>query len=204
MLEPQQPTASFSRPPHDEPIEAYVERRYLECLWMPDILEPLSNLVPSLRRVIPSKEWSPPLGPHPLHVVLDEQLLDLKQIHKKYRHTIPALLKKEGDAQDAEEACIWYAWTHAQSDDAEQPVEGADQNDKWTKKWLHEAEKREYVTVKFIQLAEYLRLYRYLTQILLRMLKLTLPPPPAAKRKRRKNNDAENDAPAYIEVIAGL
>ncbi|KAG9123647.1 hypothetical protein FRC07_014393 [Ceratobasidium sp. 392] len=174
-------------PPQDETPETYSERRYLECLWMPDVLEPLFNLVPSLRRVAPSHEWSPSLGPHPLHAIIDEHLLDPVDIHKKYRKTIPALLVKEGDAQDAEEACMWYAWTHAQPEDAGHTNGGTEQEDKWTKTWLHEAEKREC-----------------LIQILLRMLKLTLPPPPPVKQKKRKNRGAKEDSATYADVIAGL
>ncbi|KAG8680396.1 hypothetical protein FRC08_016346, partial [Ceratobasidium sp. 394] len=174
-------------PPQDETPEAYAERRYLECLWMPDVLEPLSNLVPSLQRVTPPNGWSPTLSPHPLHPIIDEHLLDLVDIHNKYRKTIPALLVKEGDAQNAEEACIWYAWTHAQPDDAEHGNTGTEQEDKWTKTWLHEAEKREC-----------------LVQILLRMLKLTLPPPLPKKQKKRKHREAEEDPAVYTGVIAGL
>jgi hypothetical protein len=132
----------FTSPPQDESIESYVERRYLECLWMPDVLEPLSALVPALRRVLPPSDWTPTAGPHPLHAALDEHLLDLVDIHKKYRKTIPALLEKEGDAQDPEEACIWYAWTHAQPSDEQNAGESVNE-EKWTKDWLHEAEKRE-------------------------------------------------------------
>ncbi|KAG8752667.1 hypothetical protein FRC12_011842 [Ceratobasidium sp. 428] len=174
-------------PPQDETSEAYVERRYLECLWMPDMIEPLSNLVPSLQRVAPPNGWSPSLGPHPLHGIIDEHLLDLVDIHKKYRKTIPTLLLKEGDAQDAEEACIWYAWTHAQPDDGEHANAGTDQEDKWTKAWLHEAEKREC-----------------LVQILLRMLKLTLPSPPPKKQKKRKNRGVEENPSVHADVVAGL
>ncbi|KAG9080708.1 hypothetical protein FRC06_006235, partial [Ceratobasidium sp. 370] len=174
-------------PPQDETPEAYAERRYLECLWMPDVLEPLSNLIPSLRRVTPPDGWSPTLSSHPLHAIIDEHLLDLVDVHKKYRKTVPALLVKEGDAQNAEEACIWYAWTHAQPNDAEHPNTGAEHEDKWTKAWLNEAEKREC-----------------LVQILLRMLKLTLPPPLPKKQKKRKNRDADEDPVVYADVIAGL
>ncbi|KDN33834.1 hypothetical protein RSAG8_13074, partial [Rhizoctonia solani AG-8 WAC10335] len=104
-------------PPQDDSIEAYVERRYLECLWMPEVLEPLTSLVPALQRITPPSDWSPAAGPHPLH-------------------------------------------------------------SNWGKEWLHEAEKREI-----------------LMQILLRMLKLTLPPPPMPKRKRRKDKDAPEPSP---------
>lgn len=41
-------------------------------------------------------------------------------------------------------------------------------------------------------------------QILLRMLKLTLPPPLPPKRKRKKAKDVPGDVPVYAEVIAGL
>jgi hypothetical protein len=127
----------FKRPPQDDSIEAYVERRYFECLWMPDILEPLTALVPALQRVTPPNDWTPATGPHPLHTALDEHLLTLVDIHKKYRKTIPALLEKEGDAQDAEEACIFYAWANAQ------PLDESVNEETWGKDWLHEAEKRE-------------------------------------------------------------
>ncbi|CAE6359590.1 unnamed protein product [Rhizoctonia solani] len=167
-------------PPQDDSIEAYVERRYLECLWMPEILEPLSSLVPALQRVTPPNNWTPAVGPHPLHAGLDEHLLSLVDIHKKYRKNIPALLEKEGDAQDAEEACIFYAWTNAQ------PSDESVNEERWGKDWLHEAEKREI-----------------LIQILLRMLKLTLPPPPVPKRKRGKDKN-EPKAPSYEEIISGL
>ncbi|CAE6481225.1 hypothetical protein ACGC1H_003476 [Rhizoctonia solani] len=167
-------------PPQDISIEAYVERRYLECLWMPEILEPLTALVPALQRVTPPSDWTPNAGPHPLHSVLDEHLLSLVDIHTKYRKTIPALLEKEGDAQDAEEACIFYAWTHAQ------PTDESLNEEKWGKEWLYEAEKREI-----------------LMQILLRMLKLTLPPPPTPKRKRRKDKAAHEPSP-YEETISSL
>ncbi|KEP49978.1 DNA replication regulator SLD3 [Rhizoctonia solani 123E] len=167
-------------PPQDISIEAYVERRYLECLWMPEILEPLTALVPALQRVTPASDWTPNAGPHPLHSVLDEHLLSLVDIHTKYRKTIPALLEKEGDAQDAEEACIFYAWTHAQ------PTDESVNEEKWGKEWLYEAEKREI-----------------LMQILLRMLKLTLPPPPVPKRKRRKDKVAPEPSP-YEETVSSL
>ncbi|CAE6475935.1 unnamed protein product [Rhizoctonia solani] len=167
-------------PPQDDSIEAFVERRYLECLWMPEILEPLAGLVPALQRITPPSNWTPTAGPHPLHANLDEHLLSLVDIHKKYRKTIPALLEKEGDAQDAEEACIYYAWTHAQ------PSDESVNEEKWGKDWLHEAEKREI-----------------LIQILLRMLKLTLPPPPVPKRKRRKDKDGPEPSP-YEDIVSGL
>ncbi|KAH7327618.1 hypothetical protein B0J17DRAFT_680363 [Rhizoctonia solani] len=165
-------------PPHEDSIEAYVKRRYLECLWMPEILEPLDSLVPALQRVTPPSDWTPAVSPHPLHTAIDEHLLNLVDIHKKYRTTIPAMLEKEGDAQDAEEACIFYAWTQAQ------PSDESLNEEKWGKDWLHEAEKREI-----------------LIQILLRMLKLTLPPPPVPKRKRRKDND---EASPYAQTVSGL
>ncbi|CAE6486290.1 unnamed protein product [Rhizoctonia solani] len=167
-------------PPQDDLIEGYVERRYLECLWMPEILEPLASLVPALQRIVPPSDWTPATGPHPLHAVLDEHLLNLVDIHKKYRKTIPALLEKEGDAQDPEEACIFYAWSHAQ------PSDESVNEEKWGKEWLHEAEKREI-----------------LVQILLRMLKLTLPSPPVPKRKRSKDK-IESKGTSYEEVISGL
>ncbi|QRW00911.1 DNA replication regulator SLD3 [Ceratobasidium sp. AG-Ba] len=174
-------------PPQDETPEAYAERRYLECLWMPEILEPLSNFIPSLQRLVPPSGWSSSLGAHPLHVIIDEHLLDPADIHKKYRTTIPALLKKECDAQDAEEACIWYAWTHSQQDDSQQTGTDGNQDDKWTKIWLHEAEKREC-----------------LVQILLRMLKLSLPSPPILKQKKRKTRTEDSDMTPYASTIAGL
>lgn len=119
---------------------------------MPESLEPLSALVPSLRRVVPPATWTPNAGPHPLHAILDEHIINLVDIHKKYRKTIPALLEKESDAQDAQEACIWYAWTHAQPDDGEgmRASEAGEGEDKWTKRWLNEAEKREYVAYSFL------------------------------------------------------
>lgn len=84
--------------------------------------------------------------------MLDEHLLDLVDIHKKYRKTIPALLVKESDAQDAQEACIWYAWTHAQPDENEGTSgnEAGEGEDQWTKQWLNEAEKREYVSSSLV------------------------------------------------------
>lgn len=118
---------------------------------MPETLEPLSALVPSLQRVIPPSTWSSHTAPHPLHAIIDEHLLDLVDIHKKYRKTIPALLVKESDAQDAQEACIWYAWTHAQPDEeGTSGNEAAEGEDKWTKQWLNEAEKRECVSLSLI------------------------------------------------------
>ena len=108
---------------------------------MPEILEPLASLVPALQLVIPPSDWTPAASPHPLHTVLDEHLLSLVDIHTKYRKTIPALLEKEGDAQDAEEACIFYAWSHAQ------PLDESVNDQKWGKEWLYEAEKREYVMI---------------------------------------------------------
>lgn len=172
---------------------------------MPESLEPLSALVPSLRRVTPPTSWAPNASPHPLHAILDEHLLDLVDIHKKYRKTIPALLEKESDAQDAQEACIWYAWTHGQPDEEEgaRASGSGEGEDGWTKRWLNEAEKREYVAYlllgTFIDYCD-----RYLVQILLRMLKLTLPVPPPPKRKRRKNKDVEEELPPNAEAVASL
>jgi hypothetical protein len=40
-------------------------------------------------------------------------------------------------------------------------------------------------------------------QILLRMLKLTLPPPPVPKRKRNKDK-TESKTPSYEEIVSGL
>ncbi|KEP46702.1 DNA replication regulator SLD3 [Rhizoctonia solani 123E] len=161
-------------------LEAYAERQYLECLWVPEIFAPSTALVPVLQSVTSPGDRTPTAGPHPLHPVLDELVLSLVDIHTKYRKTMPSLLEKKGGAQDAEEACIFYAWTHAQ------PTDESVNEEKWGKEWLYEAEKREI-----------------LMQTLLRMLKLTLSPPPVPKRKRRKDKVAPEPSP-YEETVSSL
>ncbi|KAI5118414.1 hypothetical protein M0805_002866 [Coniferiporia weirii] len=151
--------------------EDFVIRRYLETLWLPESFNPLSHLIASLRRVAaPDDNMS---APHPLHSLLEPLLLPIRAASDKYRTELVQILVDGGGAGEREEMMMWFAWEYERMD-------GQADEEKWRNKWLERLERREAMI-----------------QILLTMLKLSLPAPPAtkgeqsSKKKKKKRGKSE-------------
>ncbi|KAJ7505547.1 hypothetical protein B0H11DRAFT_1979245 [Mycena galericulata] len=128
---------------------------------------PLGLLVPSLLRVSSTADSA---TPHPLHTLLERLLLTTRAVTNKYHVELPYILANGGGEGEEEETMMWFAVTHEKSEnDDDEPW----LNDSWRSKWMDRMERRE------VQI-----------QILLYMLKLSLPGPPpemaSPSKKRRK------------------
>ncbi|KAF8186022.1 hypothetical protein BJ912DRAFT_972640 [Pholiota molesta] len=161
----------------DEILEQYVQRTYLQFLWLPHSLMPLRLLIPSLRRVnIPSTSDSD-ASIHPMHALLDPLLLTTRSATNKYHVELPRILINGGGAGEMEETMMWYAVTHEKPDETvldsqmiPEHVEGPWVDEKWREAYLERMERRE------VQI-----------QILLYFYKLSLPGPlPRAKKPRKR------------------
>ncbi|KAF8171102.1 hypothetical protein BJ912DRAFT_996153 [Pholiota molesta] len=158
-------------------LEQYVQRTYLQFLWLPDSLMPLHLLIPSLRRVnIPSTSDSD-ASIHPMHALLDPLLLTTRSATNKYHVELPRILINGGGAGEMEETMMWYAVTHEKPDESvldsqtiPEHAEGPWVDEKWREAYLERMERRE------VQI-----------QILLYFYKLSLPGPlPRAKKPRKR------------------
>ncbi|KAJ7237273.1 hypothetical protein B0H12DRAFT_108853 [Mycena haematopus] len=145
----------------DESCDDYIARTYFQFLWLPESIMPLGLLVPSLLRV-----HAPDAT---LHAMLERLLLTTRSVTNKYHVELPYILANGGGQGEEEESMMWFAVTHEKSDNEE-----GDPwlNDSWRSKWMERMERRE------VQV-----------QILLYLLKLSLPGPPevpSPSKKRRK------------------
>ncbi|KAI5980728.1 hypothetical protein EDD15DRAFT_2186733 [Pisolithus albus] len=158
---------------HLESTEQYVVRTYLQFLWLPESIMPLTLLVPSLMRV-QEPPSSPPGSEHPLHAMLEPLLLSTRSSSTKYHTELPQILANSGGEGEIEETTMWYALNYEKVATAEgegermegSSVQGGNSEDsimmeeKWRNTWLERLERRE------VQI-----------QILLYLLKLSLPGP---------------------------
>ncbi|KAH8110399.1 hypothetical protein DFH11DRAFT_785139 [Phellopilus nigrolimitatus] len=170
----------------DNTDENFVIRRYLETLWLPESFNPLSHLITSLRRITTPRPNSKSVI-HPLHALLEPLLLPTRAASDKYRMELVQILVDGGGAGEQEEMMMWYAWNYEQVDD------DVDE-EKWRKEWLERLERRETMI-----------------QILLNMLKLSLPGPQPVtdmtkkKRKSKQSPPPETDEErleSYMDKIA--
>ncbi|THV08179.1 hypothetical protein K435DRAFT_847070 [Dendrothele bispora CBS 962.96] len=185
----------------DEDPQQYVERTYLQFLWLPETLMPLKLLVPALRRVKDASSQESE-EPHPLHTLLGRLLLTARSISEKY-HDLPALLDKLSGEEDGkaigeeeemaiEEAMASYALSYEKSsgdqqarlgDVTEQQQQQRSEADsvptwmdpKWRRTLIQRMERREF-----------------LVQILFHLLIVSLPGP----RPLPKSNLNEISAPS--------
>ncbi|KAK0190564.1 hypothetical protein F5146DRAFT_930988 [Armillaria mellea] len=177
----------------NETPDMYVQRTYLQFLWLPESIMPLTLLVPSLLRVniASSSQSTTP----PLHVIISPLLLTSRSAANKYQTDLPQLLSDGGGDGEIEETMMWYALSHEKADESEgqsRPgcIERAEElwmNEKWQAKWLERMERREA-----------------LIQILLHLLILSLPGPPppseSPSRKRKKQSPRKNASRTLIQT----
>ncbi|KAH7906518.1 hypothetical protein BJ138DRAFT_1117498 [Hygrophoropsis aurantiaca] len=165
-----------------ETPDQYVVRTYLQFLWLPESIMPLSLLIPSFRRVSPNETHPSAQGdhpetyarPHPLHALLQPLFLSVRTSAAKYHTELPQILANNGGAGEIEEGMMWFASAYEKFEDKDSDDKGGvngagmgmnddlkeDAEERWRRKWLERLERRE------IQI-----------QILLYLLKLSLPGP---------------------------
>ncbi|KAF9031873.1 hypothetical protein BDZ89DRAFT_1131695 [Hymenopellis radicata] len=176
-----------------ETPDMYVQRTYLQFLWLPESIMPLSLLIPSLLRV---NVASTSTGPHPLPALLEPILLTGRVASDKYRVELPQLIADGGGAEEIEELMMWYALSYEKNDNAEcqsragtnERTEELLKDDRWRERWFERMERRELAV-----------------QLLLHMIILTLPGLPETsspkKRKRSSKNDATNQDKLSKETV---
>ncbi|KAL0580530.1 hypothetical protein V5O48_001517 [Marasmius crinis-equi] len=169
-----------------ETPDQYVQRTYLQFLWLPDSIMPLNRLVPAMRRVnvASGSSQSEALQIHPLHELLDPLLHTPRSAANKYHQEVPKILADGGGAGEVEEMTMWYALSYEKGEQGHEAVRGTNdeagvwEDEKWRTSWLQRMERRE------VQI-----------QILLHFLLLSLPgpapavpppPPELSLVKRRK------------------
>ncbi|KAJ7230433.1 hypothetical protein GGX14DRAFT_486129, partial [Mycena pura] len=163
----------------NESCDDYLARTYFQFLWLPESIMPLGLLVPSLLRMHPGTESDG--APHPLHAKLERLLLTTRAVTNKYHVELPYILANGGGEGEEEETMMWFAVSHEKNEtDADAWLDDA-----WRTKWMERMERRE------VQV-----------QILLHMLKLSLPgppPPPEHASPRKKRRKLGELPPASIE-----
>ncbi|KAI5832269.1 hypothetical protein K523DRAFT_414285 [Schizophyllum commune Tattone D] len=155
--------------------ESFIARTYLQYLWLPESIMPLHGLVYALRRIVHANP-ADTNAPHTLHALIEPLLLTARSAAHKYHIELTAILAEGGGAGEAEEAMMWFAYEHekheAASSTGGQPSNSQQSNDpesnedadaQWQARWLNRMERREAQI-----------------QILLYLLKLSLPPSPTA------------------------
>ncbi|KAL1715115.1 hypothetical protein EV715DRAFT_208119 [Schizophyllum commune] len=155
--------------------ESFIARTYLQYLWLPESIMPLHGFVHALRRITYTSP-NDTNAPHPLHALIEPLLLTARSAAHKYHTELTAILAEGGGAGEAEEAMMWFAYEHekheAASSASGQPSSSQQSNDpetnedadaQWQARWLNRMERREAQI-----------------QILLYLLKLSLPPSPTA------------------------
>lgn len=170
---------------HQEAVDQFVSRTYLQFLWLPESIVPLQHLVPSLRRVVnlPSSSQSA----HSLHSLLEPLLQTTRAITNKYHVELLQILQDGGGAGEIEETMMWYALHHEKATtqelhkDADTGSQELWMDGKWRQEWLERLERRE------VQV-----------QILLYMMKLSIPGPTPVdtKPKKRKRSRKEAQVPS--------
>ncbi|KAJ7173477.1 hypothetical protein C8R46DRAFT_1082932 [Mycena filopes] len=167
----------------EESCEDFVARTYFQFLWLPESIMPLQLLAPSLLRVhTPERDAG---APHPLHALLERLLLTTRAVHNKYQVELPYILSNGGGEGEEEESIMWFAVTHEKSEnDEDEPW----LNQSWRSKWMERMERRE------VQV-----------QILLYMLKLSLPgpppPPDASSPSKKRRKIGEPPAPSLEDRL---
>ncbi|KAG7447555.1 uncharacterized protein BT62DRAFT_993235 [Guyanagaster necrorhizus] len=169
-----------------ETADMYIQRTYLQFLWLPESIMPLTLLIPSLLRVNIASSSQPTT--HPLHVLVSPLLLTGRLAANKYHTDLPQLLSDGGGDGEIEETMMWYALSNEKADESRgQSRPGSSEraeelwmNEKWRAKWLERMERREV-----------------LIQILLHLLLLSLPgpppPPSESPSRKRKKQSPRND-----------
>ncbi|KAG0709383.1 hypothetical protein DFH29DRAFT_228270 [Suillus ampliporus] len=143
----------------------FVQRTYLDFLWLPHSIMPLSLFIPSLLRIRAPPDIAEN-QPHPLHAFIEPLLLSLRPAANKYHNELPQILADGGGAGEVEESMMWYALGYEKTDASADRSEHLNREDtvvledKWRSDWLERMEQRE------VQI-----------QILLYFLKLSLPGP---------------------------
>ncbi|KZT62861.1 hypothetical protein CALCODRAFT_513762 [Calocera cornea HHB12733] len=181
-----------------------VKRVYLETLWLPEELIPLSSIVPALRHL-----------PAPaLARAFPGVLLSLDAIEQKFRRDLPALLRDQGadgaeavdggagarpGEGDTEVALMRFVWRlrcrqRGQGDHMQTAESGEGGDDESEEKeeremaeWLDELERRE------VQI-----------QALLRLLLVTLPPSPPTPSPKKRKRHAAPSPPSHEEEFDSL
>ncbi|KAI0046316.1 hypothetical protein FA95DRAFT_1560179 [Auriscalpium vulgare] len=140
---------------------------YLQYLWLPETLMPISQFLPLLQLLVrdaPSSSTAEAI--HPLHAAIDDIMVTGKWCSYKYQVMLPTMLAA-GEVPDSETKMMSFVYARIASDAQEtQPGTSLDQASA-QKKFLSSIEKRE------VQI-----------QILLHLLKLSLPghcPPPTIR-----------------------
>ncbi|TFK38249.1 hypothetical protein BDQ12DRAFT_705609 [Crucibulum laeve] len=155
----------------NETPDRYVARTYLQFLWLPESIMPLQSLPSSIRRVnAPSSSTNS--TPHPLHALLEPLLLTTRHSSTKYHEELPRILADGGGAGEMEETMMWYALSYEKADGSDRVRDDNIEpwmDDKWRQNWLERLERRE------VQM-----------QIMLYMLKLSLPGPPSQEESPKK------------------
>lgn len=174
-------------PQETEISSAFVHRVYIEALWLPESVMPLSHLVQSIRRIRDSTRQQAPA--EPLRELLKPLLLSLQSVEKKYQEILPTLLRDpqaamERETIEAEESAMWYAWHHGRPPLRHFPDPDNVDEEKWKKQWMIDMERREV-----------------LVQILLHFIYLSLCPSPAESgispdRSRKRNRKSLHNSPA--------
>ncbi|KAF8633203.1 hypothetical protein AX15_001471 [Amanita polypyramis BW_CC] len=155
---------------HDQ-IGHNIVRIYLQFLWLPESIMPLSSFVPAMA----SASTSPsPTSPHPLHALLEPLIMAPRTASSKYHADLLQILDDGGGAGEIEEHMMWFALGFEKghtngglSRDANIIGNGGDgeesepwRDETWRKSWLERMEQRE------VQI-----------QVLLHFVKLSLPGP---------------------------
>ncbi|KAL5493059.1 hypothetical protein ACEPAI_4507 [Sanghuangporus weigelae] len=163
----------------DNSDQEFVIRRYLEILWLPESSSPLSYLIYSLRRFFFQHSDENSI-PHPLHSLLEPILLSTRAASDKYRTELVQILADGGGAGEQEEMMMWYAWEYEKAENGE---DGTINEEKWRKAWLERLERREVMI-----------------QILLLMLKLSIPGSrPSQTEGKKKKKKKQGLPPEAIE-----
>lgn len=152
----------FTEIEHETP-EMYVQRTYLQALWLPEVryiscillplftrlqsISPLSLLIPALLRV---NVASSSTGPHPLHALIEHVLLSGRSASDKYRVELPQVIADGGGAGEIEETMMWYALSYEKNEVETQARPGTNEyteailsDEKWRANWFERMERRE-------------------------------------------------------------
>ncbi|KAF7430645.1 hypothetical protein PC9H_006354 [Pleurotus ostreatus] len=175
-----------------ETPDQYVARTYLQFLWLPESIVPLEFLIPAIQRV----QVASTSTQHPLHALLEPLLLTPRSVRNKYHVELSQILTDNGGAGEIEETTMWYVLNYEKFDHTTGSDDEARASDTWRKSWLTRMERREYV-VAFCYDQFVFTMDRVLVQILLYMLKLTLPAQPQPERSpKRRKRKGRADEPA--------
>ncbi|KAF4569907.1 hypothetical protein EYR40_008887 [Pleurotus pulmonarius] len=175
-----------------ETPDQYVARMYLQFLWLPESIVPLELLIPAIQRV----QVASTSTQHPLHALLEPLLLTPRSVRNKYHVELLQILADNGGAGEIEETMMWYVLNYEKFDHITESDDGGRASDTWRKKWLIRMERREYVVAFRCTLSAFI-LDRVLVQILLYMLKLSLPVQPQLETSpRKRKRKGRTDEPA--------